>query len=158
MVKNIYISTGQKQVMHTLWVENIPDYKEINKINKDIPNNIPIRGGFPSYNYIKNLSMDEATAIKEAKAYVEEHGGTFIGVENSPRFKRAGFFDAFGMHFTQRRKQGKTFFMATEPSQEFWDAWKQRKEDMRNAGFSVSKFRNPMKKIEEWYVFYRGDN
>jgi len=152
MVKNVYISTGQKQVMYTLWEENI-----VERPNPPVtePSRIPILPAFIHYNYIKNLSMDEATAIKEATEYAKEHDGNFTGISDSPQYKRATFFEAFGIHFTQRRKQGKTFFMATSPTNEFWDAWRTKKEDMRKAGFSVSKFYDKRKRIEEWYVFYR---
>lgn len=160
MTRLVFISTGVKSVMHTLWVQNI-----VQRPNPPVnePSRLPMLPAMIHYNYIKNLSMDEEIAVKEAKNYAEEHGGDFIGVLDSPASKRAKFFEAFGMHFTQRRKKGKTFFMGEHPTDEFWDAWRKNKEEMKQSGFTVSKFLNPMKRSrhgyerEEWYVFYGGE-
>ena len=150
-MKEVYISTGQKQVMHTMWVENI-----VERPNPSIntPSRIPMMPAFIQDIYIKNLSMNEDEAIKEAKEYANANGAVFAGVSDSPRFKRAKTFEAFGIHFIQRRKKGKTFFVGKIPTQEFWDAWRNNKEEMKKT-FSVSKFKNPIKKSEEWYIFYK---
>lgn len=152
---NYYISTGQKQVLHTLWVERI------------IP--VPVAPGEPEfaavqYHYLWNLPANQDEAIAKAKEWIAQADpkANFLGITDSPRFKKAKFFDMYGMHFAQRRKAGKTFYMAEDPTPEFWDAWRANKDDMRKAGFRVSKFEKKydkrMRRLPEpiwvWYVFY----
>ena len=153
---NFYISTGKKQVLHTLWEELI------------IPR--PSPPGEPQYcavihRYIRNLPVDQDEALKAAKEWIAEYcpKSNFQGIEDSPRFKKAKFIDMYCMHFVQRRKNGKTFFMADYPTEDFWEAWKASKDDMRKAGFRVSKFEMTREKhtgralrepVMVWYVFY----
>jgi len=103
---------------------------------------------------MKNLPVDEKEAIRKAKSYAKENNFGFIGVLDSPLCERAKYFDRFNIHFTSRRKKGKVFFMGIA-SPEFWDEWRNNKEQLKEEGFSVSKFRHPMENVDIWYVFYR---
>jgi hypothetical protein len=139
MRSNVYISTGQKEVFYTLWMEST---------------NPP----FDTY-FIKNLSLDKETAVKEAKKYAEENEYTYDGIYSSPKHKRTKSFERFGITFTHKRKHGKSFFMGFA-TPEFWEEWRANKEEMKKSGFRVSKFidrRHDNQII--WYVFFRdGEN
>ena len=127
-----YISTGQKQVLHTLWVSSYLDDA-----------------------FVKNLPADKNKAIVEAKKYAKEHEIVFDGVYNSPRFKKAQHFEKYGVVFKHKRKKGKSHYVGF-PTPEFWDEWKTHKEQLKKEGFFVSQHRNPYKRDNEliWYVFY----
>jgi len=132
-----FISTGKKQVMYTLWRETFAGFM-----------------GITHYSFVKILAMTEAKALKAAQEYANEHGGTFEGIDQAPRFKKSTSFDMYGMHFAEKRKHGKAFFMGIA-SQDFWQEWREKKEEMKQSGFSVSKWRDPRKNLDVWYVFYR---
>jgi len=131
-----YISTGQKQVLHTLW------HYHPSVFGQEI--------------FIKNLSANKDKAVAEAKRYAKEHGLDFEGIFNSPRFKKAEHFEKYGVVFKHKRKKGKSFYQGN-PTQEFWREWKKCKDDMKKEGFFVSQHRSPYVNDNEliWYVFYK---
>ena len=131
-----YISTGQKQVLHTLWE------CKYNMVHNEM--------------FVKNLSSDRNKAVAEAKRYAKEHGLDFDGIWNSPRFKKAEHFEKYGVVFKHKRKKGKSFYQGF-PGYEFWDEWKKDKQKLKDEGFFVSQYRNPFSEKKEliWYVFYK---
>lgn len=142
---NCFISTGYKQVMHTLWMEVIVP-----------PNSEKKFHGFVSYNYIKNLSMDQMAAENEAKEFAKSKGIEYLGIKESPIHKRAKHIEMYNMTFKHKRKHGKSFYFG-EASPEFWDAWKKNKDVMKQQGFRVSKYTKQRSRdtIVIWYVFYQ---
>lgn len=151
MPSKCFISTGAKQVLHTLWQENI--------IEPDRTAPIEMQRGAYSLNYIKNLSKDENKAVEEAKEYAKSINIRYDGVWDSPRFNRAKHIEAYGIQFKHKRKKGKSFYFGTA-TPEFWDEWKKDKDQLKSEGFSVSKFKDRIlsEKRNEivftWYVFY----
>jgi len=137
MSNDYYISTGQKQVLHTLWIES---------------NNPPFDNCF-----IKNLSADKEKAIAEATKYAQVNEGKFIGVFASPRYKKAEHFEKYGIVFKHKRKKGKSFYQGFA-TPEFWENWKKNKEQIKKEGFFLSKYPDLMDDKRErmiWYVFYK---
>jgi hypothetical protein len=126
--RKFFISTGKKSVMFTLW--------------KDCSSDVYMGKSL----YIKNLPIKEEKAIKEAEKYAIEHKGIFLGVFDSPERKRSKFFDFAGIHFRESVKNGKTFFVGIV-TEEFWKLWREKKEELKQEGYRVSKFK------ETWYVF-----
>lgn len=138
-IEECYISTGQKQVLHTLWVHR--------------------HSLFGQDFFIKNLSADKDKAVAEAKQYAKRHNMDFGGVFNSPRFKRAEHFEKYGITFKHKRKKGKSYYQGFA-TPEFWDAWKENKEQIKKEGFYVSKYpdlTDRERKRMLWYVFYKPD-
>jgi len=134
-----YISTGQKQVLHTLW-----------KYHNSL---------FGQEIFIKNLSANQDEAIAEAKRYAKENGIEYDGVYSSPRYKKAEHFEKYGVVFKHKRKKGKSYYVGNA-TKEFWVNWKNKKIQMKNEGFWVIKYNDPRllgRGIEEpvWYVFYK---
>jgi len=132
-----YISTGQKQVLHTLW------HYHPSVFGQEI--------------FIKNLSANKDKAVAEAKRYAKEHGLEFGGVYNSPRFKKAEHFEKYGITFKHKRKKGKSFYQGFA-TPEFWDEWKKNKEEIKKEGFRLSKYPDLLDKERKrmlWYVFYK---
>lgn len=134
-----YICTGQKRVLHTLWVGSI---------REDI--------------FIQNLPVDKRKAIAFAKEYSKKNDYHFVGVQDSPTFGKAKHVDHFGIDFKHKRKHtegGVKEFYYGEATPEFWDAWKKDKQQLKEKGFRVSKYSKPdgrhAKRIEVWYVFYK---
>lgn len=152
MSAKCFISTGAKQVMHTLWFEN--------DIKPDPTAPVGKGGGAYILNYVKNLSKDEAKAIEEAKEYAKSLNIEYIGVWDSPKFNRAKHIEAYGIQFKHKRRKGKSFFYGIA-TPEFWDAWKKDKEQLKASGFSVSKLQDRIlserchEAVFTWYVFYR---
>lgn len=136
-----FISTGAKQVLHTLWTYNIVKRPGLG-------------GGFIQYCYIKNLPVNEEEAERIAKEYAKNRDIKYTGIEDSPTHKRASHIEAYGVQFKHKRKNGKPFYFGIA-TQEFFDAWKADKQQMKDNGFSLSKFKNPIRNVEEWYVFYK---
>lgn len=146
--ENCFISTGSKDVMYTLWEEII--------VRKKLNNKVTERWGC---GYIQNLSMTETEAVQKAKNYASEHKLNFTGIQKSPTRKRAEHFEAFGISFKPKLKNGKAYYYG-EATQEFWESWKNNKEQMKTEGFSVSKYRVPPRyrddpPVSVWYIFYR---
>lgn len=152
MPSKCFISTGSKQVLHTLWQENI--------VEPDRTAPIEMQRGAYSLNYIKNLSKDEDTAVKEAKRYAKAMNIKYDGVWDSPRFNRAKHIEAYEIQFKHKRKKGKSFYYGVA-TPEFWDAWKKNKNQLKAEGFSVSKLQDRIlseryhEAVFTWYVFYR---
>ena len=151
--RRVYISTGKKGVMYTLWTEIIqPPTKITDKDGKEF-----MAYGWVHNRYIQNLSMSEDKAIEKAKEYSDAHKMTFVGIFDSPYNERADWIDRWGIHFQSKKKNGKKFFFG-KATPEFWDAWKVGKEQIKKEGFSVSKFEykdERENKQIQWYVFYR---
>jgi hypothetical protein len=83
-----------------------------------------------TYQYKKNLSTEKNTAIVEAKRI--SHGKEINFYESpKPEIKK---FEAFELEW----KQGKKAFYAV-PTFSFWEKWKKNKEEIKKAGFWVSK-------------------
>jgi hypothetical protein len=137
---NCFVSTGQKRVLHTLWIQSIG------------PN-------FCVYQYIKNLPADETKDITIAKEFCKQGRYDFIGLIDSPCYKKAIHIDAFGIQFKHKRKNGKEYYYG-EPTEEFWKEWRENKEQLKANGFWVSKYVVPERYgnsnlIDTWLVFYR---
>lgn len=149
----VYISTGRKGVMHTLWTEIIQPPMAI-KMDDGTEFVSP---GWTHHCYIKNLSMNESEAISKAKVYAESMRFKFLGIWDSPYNERADWMDRWGIHFQSKKKKGKLFFQGKANS-EFWESWKANKDQIKKEGFWVSKYKykdeRGNEKIE-WFVFYK---
>ena len=146
-----FISTGAKSVMHTLWFKNTIKPDPTAPPEKQ-------RGGFVMQ-YVRTLAKEKDKAVKKAKEYAMGRGIKYAGIMNSPMFHRADHFEAFGIDWKHKRKDGKSYYygIATE---EFWEAWRKNKEGMKEYGFSVSKYRDQRqlgynRVVEVWYVFFK---
>ena len=98
-----------------------------------------------SYNFIQNLSKNENDAWNKAAEIHDDHKKTMInswGMDSY--FSQVDMFDspkreycdlkAFGYSW---KKTEKGFI--TEPSQDFWNVWREFKSILKDAGFSVFK-------------------
>ena len=143
MEKTCWISTGEHEVMHTLWVK--------------VCGHTGGRG-FCNVRYIQNLPINKDDAIAQAKDYAIKNNYIFKGVEASPhntRLSASEPYTIFGVTFkTKRDKKNGGRFYVGEATTEFWDAWRKDKESLKLQGFSVTNFKSPYSK-NEWWVFYR---
>lgn len=137
-----FVSTGMKRVLHTLWIQSIIKRPGLSG------------GGFINYSYIKNLPADESEAIKIAKEFAKENFCNFTGVEDSPIYKKASHIEIYGIQFKHKRKKGKSFYFGYA-TQEFFDEWKKNKQQLKDEGFSLSKYKHPIHGTSDWYVFYK---
>lgn len=143
MAVKCFISTGAKQVLHTLWLQVI--------VKRPPP---LVGGGFIQYQYIQNLPVDEKEAEKKAKEYCELNNYEYEGILDSPIHKRAEHIEMYGIQFKHKRKHGKSFYFGIA-TQEFFDEWKKNKEQLKQEGFSLSKYHHPIHDTDVWYVFYK---
>lgn len=134
MQKVYYISTGRKSVMHTLWKYCKPEAGE----------NLAFRG---KHTFIKNLPIDVNIAVEEAKRYAKEAKGIFEGVNDSPQGIRSNSFEFAGVHFKRKQMKSGLKYIG-KATDEFFKLWREKKEELRSQGYSVSKYK------EIWFVFY----
>jgi len=80
--------------------------------------------------FIQNLGFDIKIAMDKAKVVA---GILPIDVYERER-EIIDKFEAFGLHWNN----GKNCYYA-DPSQEFWEAWKQYKSELKEQGFYVKK-------------------
>lgn len=80
--------------------------------------------------YFHNLGFDLKQAMIKAKKIA---GSLPIDVYNSDR-EIINKFEAFGLHWNN----GKNCYYA-DPNQEFWEAWKQYKSELKEEDFYVTK-------------------
>lgn len=149
----VYISTGKKGVMYTMWRQIIvPPVTIKGADGKDFTS-----PGWVHHNYIKNLSMTETVAVEKAKEYAKDMRSEFHGIWDSPCNDRANWMDRWGIHFQSKKKNGKMFFMG-RANDDFWASWKENKEQIKKEGFWISKFEyTDERRIKQvaWFVFYK---
>jgi hypothetical protein len=88
---------------------------------------------------IREAVREKREAIKEAEAYAKEHKGEFIGVFDDPNNERSNSFDFHNTHFSRKRfRSGKTGYIGT-PSQEFFDIWRQKKDELKHCSHLSAK-------------------
>jgi hypothetical protein len=141
--KEVYISTGRKSVMYTLWQVSIGQYGRRDQ-------------------FVKNLSLEKSKAILEARKWALDNHKIYTGIDVEPKNSRADFFEFAGVHFTRKNsKNGSVLYfgkITSEHSQEFWNVWREQKDELKSKGFSVSKYvadhRHPENYV--WYAFYKG--
>lgn len=146
MKHTYFISTGKLSVMHTLW-----HYQQLEEGD--------FRGSeWTPYHYIKNLSIDKDKAIAEAKAYAEERGKDFTGIEDSPMFKKSEHFEVAGVEFKIIQTKNKKWMHIGTPTPEFWNLWREKKQELKDYGFSIvlNKKWNEKEpdKVSKWIVFH----
>ena len=135
MQKRVYVSTGEKSVLHTLWSYSLPE----------VGDNFQFRG---VHCFIKNLSADPDLALKEAKEYAKELNAVCEGIEDSPTRKWSKGFDFAGVHFIRKRTKFGWTNMGQATS-EFFTLWKEKKDELKAQGYSLSKYK------DVWFVFFK---
>lgn len=94
-----------------------------------------------SWRYIKNLSLEKEAALAEARKISGEFNLDF---NESPQAEIVRF-EAFGLQWKKGKKA-----MYAMPNYNFWDGWKKNKEEIKKAGFWVSRGR------DGFMVFFKG--
>lgn len=161
MKEEFYIETGQKSVMFTLWV------------SRKLEANDVVMPLWKPFNFIKNLSQDKDKAIIEAELYAKDHYGIFTGINTSPECKRGQTFEIEGVilkrgHLKYDGDKKPRFSFWGVPTEAFWKAWRERKEELKTRGLSVKGFKQKggcnrcgeayCELHLDWIVFYNPPN
>ena len=143
-----HVYTGEKQEYYTLWKEMTVDYRPLDENgNPYHPQDaINIFGKsmlcFTHWYFVQNLAKTKEGAIdkcRELGIEVEEREFNF----NLAHMSRPSIF-AFGAKMLFKKE--KWYSKATK---EFFNVWKNNKNELKSLGWSCSKFN------DVWYMFYK---
>ena len=143
-----HIDTGEKQEYYTLWKEITLDYRPLDESGKPYhPENYVNKFGksmlyFKHWYFVQNLAKTKEDAIAKCSELGIEVDEKEFEFNLAHRSKPSVF--AFGAKMSFKKE--KWYSKATK---EFFEVWRNNKDEMKSLGWSCSKFQNV------WYMFYK---
>lgn len=143
VTREYFIETGIKEEFYTLWVQTTVDTRKPGE--ETVLNKLMVRNFFIYYRFVQNLSKTREGAIKKVK----EMGLDIPDSKFSQELRHLGrpSIEAFGQKL--KYNKDKWYGVATK---EFFDAWKESKEELKSMGWRCWKYTNPRTGANVWYM------